>query len=177
MSKILTFFVLGGVIFVVCFIVITWLILKIKKLLSKKYVPQVATSFKCLDGHIVQSKGELVIDNHLHRLGLDHEYENTIKVRGKSIKYDWYLPEYKTYIEYWGYFGKDYLKRKEEKLELYQKGKLKLISIEDIMLKDIYSNLEKELAKVIKMDKISQEKKYCPNCGIELDKRILKKIL
>ncbi len=171
MSQILTFFVLGGVIFVVCFIVIAWLILKIKKFLKKKYIPQVATSFKCLDGHIVRSKGELVIDNHLHRLGLDHEYENTIKVRGKSIKYDWYLPEYKTYIEYWGYFGKDYMKRKEEKLELYRKGKLKLISIEDIMLKDIYSNLEKELTKVLKMDKFSQEKKHCPNCGIELDKR------
>ncbi len=171
MSRTLTFFILGGVIFVVCFIIIAWLIFKIKKLLKKKYIPQIATSFKCLDGHVVRSKGELVIDNHLHRLGLDHEYENTIKVRDKPIKYDWYLPEYETYIEYWGYFGKDYMKRKEEKLELYRKGKLKLISIEDIMLKDIYSNLEEKLAKVIKMDKISQEKKHCPNCGIELDKR------
>ena len=81
------------------------------------------------------------------------------------------MPKYKTYIEYWDYFGKEYIKKKEEKLDLYRKGKLKLISIEDIMLKDIYSNLEKELAKVIKMDKISQEKKHCPNCGIELDKR------
>ena len=34
------------------------------------------------------------------------------------------------------------MKRKEEKLSLYRKGKLKLISIEDIMLKDIYTNLE-----------------------------------
>ena len=171
MSQILTFFVLGGLIFVICFIVIAWLILKIKKFLKKKYIPQVATSFKCIDGHIVRSKGELIIDNHLHRLGLNHEYENTIKVRGKPIKYDWYLPEYKTYIEYWGYFGKDYLKRKEEKLDLYRKGKLNLISIEDIMLKEIYSNLEKELAKVIKIEKFSQEKKHCPNCGTVLDKR------
>ena len=35
------------------------------------------------------------------------------------------------------------MKRKEEKLRLYRKGNLELISIEDIMLKDIYSNLEK----------------------------------
>ncbi|NVM36448.1 MAG: hypothetical protein HWN81_12690 [Candidatus Lokiarchaeota archaeon] len=171
MSQILTFFVLGGLIFVICFIVIAWLILKIKKFLKKKYIPQVATSFKCIDGHIVRSKGELIIDNHLHRLGLDHEYENTIKVRGNPIKYDWYLKEYKTYIEYWGYLGKDYMKRKAEKINLYRKGKLTLISIEDIMLKDIYSNLEKELTKVIKIDKFNREKKYCPNCGIELDKR------
>ena len=87
------------------------------------------------------------------------------------LKYDWYLPKYKTYIEYWGYYGKNYMKRKDEKLNLYRKGKLKLISIEDIMLKDIYSNLEKELNRFIKKDKIVSDKKHCPNCGIELDIR------
>ena len=84
------------------------------------------------------------------------------------LKYDWYLPKDKIYIEYWGFYGKNYMKRKEEKLRLYRKGKLKLISIEDIMLKDIYSNLEKELNRFIKKDAI---KRHCTNCGIELDKR------
>lgn len=136
-----------------------------------KYLPQRATTFKCLDGHIVKSKGELIIDNHLHRLGLEHEYENTIRIRGNPLKYDWYLPESEIYIEYWGYFGKDYMKRKEKKLKLYQKGKLKLISIEDIMLKDIYSNIENDLAKYIKLDKHLHPKKHCPGCGMELDDR------
>ena len=171
MSQTIIFFILGGIVFVICFVVIYWVIIKILKFSRKKYIPQVATSFKCLDGHIVRSKGELVIDNHLHRLDLDHEYENIIRVRGNLLKYDWYLPKFEAYIEYWGYFGKDYMKRKEEKLDLYRKGKLKLISIEDIMLKDIYSNLETELSKSIKLDKITQAKKHCPNCGIELDKR------
>ncbi|KKL78260.1 hypothetical protein LCGC14_2026630 [marine sediment metagenome] len=112
-----------------------------------------------------------MIDNHLHRLGLEHEYENTIRVRGLPIKYDWYLPKYKTYIEYWGFYGKKYMKRKAEKLQLYRKGNLKLISIEDIMLKDIYTNLEKELNKTIKIKNLNVEKKHCPNCGVELDKR------
>ncbi|GAG63726.1 unnamed protein product, partial [marine sediment metagenome] len=138
---------------------------------KKKYQPQRATSFKCLDGHIVRSKGELIIDNHLYRLGLEHEYENTIRIRGKPLKYDWYLPDYKAYIEYWGYYGKNYMKRKAEKLQMYRKGNLKLISIEDIMLKDIYSNLEKELSKIIKIKNLNSEKKHCPNCGMELDKR------
>ncbi len=141
---------------------------------KKKYKPQVATSFKCLDGHIVRSKGELVIDNHLHRLGLEHEYENTIKVRGNPIKYDWYLPKFKIYIEYWGFYGKNYMKRKVEKIHLYRKGNLKLISIEDIMLKDIYSNLEIELNKLIKIEK-NNKKKHCYNCGIELDRRFYEK--
>ena len=87
------------------------------------------------------------------------------------LKYDWYLPEIDVYIEYWGYFGKDYMKRKEEKLDLYRKGKLKLISIEDIMLQDIYSNLEIELAKYIRLNEKTAVKKHCPNCGFKLDKR------
>ncbi|MFW9988495.1 MAG: hypothetical protein ACFFC3_07555 [Candidatus Odinarchaeota archaeon] len=173
MSQFFIFFILGGVIFVICFILIAWFILKIKKTIKKKYLPQIATSFKCLDGHIVKSRGELIIDNQLYRLGIKHEYEDTIIIRGNHLKYDWYLPEYKIYIEYWGYFGKDYMKRKEEKLKLYSKGNLNLISIEDIMLKDIYSNLEKELTKIITIDKSNQNKKYCPNCGTELDKRFL----
>ncbi len=141
---------------------------------KKKFLPQRATSFKCLDGHIVKSKGELIIDNHLYRLGLAHEYENTIRVKGDPIKYDWYLPKYDVYIEYWGYYGKEYMKRKVEKLGLYRKGKLKLISIEDIMLKDIYSNLIGELTKIIKLDKSSNSKIHCPNCGKVLDNRFEK---
>jgi len=159
---------MGGIIFVVIFVIAYWSIRKILKSIKKKYKPKVATNFKCLDGHVVRSKGELMIDNHLYRLGIEHEYENTIRIRGKPIKYDWYLPKDKIYIEYWGYYGKNYMKRKEEKLNLYRKGRLTLISIEDIMLKDIYTNLEKELNRFIKKYII---KRHCPNCGIELDKR------
>jgi len=162
---------MGGIIFVVCFVIAYWIIREILKSIKKKYIPIIATSFKCLDGHIVRSKGELVIDNYLHLLDIEHEYENTIRVRGHPIKCDWYLPKYKTYVEYWGYHGKNYMKRKEEKLSMYRKGKLKLVSIEDIMLKDIYSNLEKELSKFIKLKKIRKEKRHCPNCGSELNGR------
>ncbi len=65
------------------------------------------------------------------------------------------------------------MKRKEEKLKLYQKGKLKLLSIEDIMLKDIYSNLENNLAKYTNYDKNFNTKRHCPSCGMELDDRFL----
>jgi predicted nuclease of restriction endonuclease-like RecB superfamily len=168
LSESTIFFIIGGFVFVTCFAVAYWIVRRILKYFKRKYIPKIATSFKCLDGHVVRSKGELIIDNHLHRLGIEHEYENTIRVRGMPIKYDWYLPKIKIYIEYWGYFGKDYMKRKEEKLRLYRKGKLKLVSIEDIMVKDIYTNLEKELNKFMKKEAI---KRHCPNCGVELDKR------
>lgn len=65
------------------------------------------------------------------------------------------------------------MRRKEEKLDLYHKGKNKLVSIEDIMLKDIYSNLENELSKHIQFDKNIYVKKHCPSCGMELDDRFL----
>lgn len=170
MNELIIYFMLGGIVFLIIFIILLYFGLKIRKALKKPEKRERPTSFKCIDGHIVKSKGELIIDNYLYRLGIEHEYEKTIMVHGNPIKYDWYLPKYKIYIEYWGYFGKEYEKRKEEKIRLYRKGKLNLISIEDIMLTDIYLNLKKELERYLKLKDTS---KYCPNCGTELDKRFL----
>ncbi|MFX1390827.1 MAG: hypothetical protein ACFE9Z_12255 [Promethearchaeota archaeon] len=168
------YFILGGIIIVLCIGIIIWLILKISKSSKKNYIPQRAITFRCVDGHIVKSKGELIIDNLLLHLNIKHEYENTIKIRGKNVKYDWYLPDYNVYIEYWGYYGKKYMKRKQEKLDLYRKGRLKLISIEDEMLEDIHSNLKIELKKLTRYNEKKVSNKYCPNCGVELDKRFSK---
>ncbi|MFX1389093.1 MAG: hypothetical protein ACFE9Z_03405 [Promethearchaeota archaeon] len=171
MDNALWFFILGSIFFAFCFSIIYWLILKILKYWKNKYQLVKASYYTCLDGHVVKSRGELIIDNHLYRLGISHDYENKIKIKGKSLKYDWYLPDINVYLEYWGYFGKDYMKRKKEKLELYQKGNLNLISIEDIMLQNIYFNLETQLEKYVKISQTSLIKKYCPDCGVLLDSR------
>ena len=168
MNGLIFYFFLGGFLFIILFILIYYVIRKLKQFFGKKYIPEIARSFKCLDGHVVRSKAELVIDNYLYNQGIAHEYENNIKINSNIVKYDWFLPEYDIYIEYWGYYGKNYMKRKEEKIRLYQKGKLKLISIEDIMFKDIYQNLAKLLENYIKL---KDSKKHCPNCGILLDDR------
>ena len=169
MSEIIIYFILGGIIFLAVYILILIGVRKLKKWLIKKGRIERPTSFKCLDGDIVRSKGELIIDNHLYRLGIRHVYEEKVKVRGKTIMCDWYLPEHEVYIEYWGFYGKLYMRRKQEKIELYKKGKLTLISIEDIMLADIYPNLEKELKKHVNL--AGTKLKHCPNCGEELDDR------
>jgi len=130
--------------------------------------------FRCLDGHLVRSKGELIIDNYFFFLGIKHIYEKVIFLRGNKIKCDWFLPEYNVYVEYWGYSGKRYLKRKNEKLKLYQKEKMRLISIENSMFFDIYTNLNGLLKKYIKKKANSlwnSSKIYCHNCGKELDER------
>ena len=155
-------------VFVLIILVLVYFLLKSLKKVEKQVK---SSSFKCNDGHVVRSKGELIVDNYLYRHSIEHIYEKTIKIHGKPIKYDWYLPKYKIYIEYWGFFGKKYLERKKEKIKLYRKGKLKLLSIEDIMFKDINFNLEQELNKFIDLDKSDDVNKHCPNCGIELDNR------
>lgn len=141
---------------------------KIKK---KKVTP---SKYRCLDGHLVRSKGELIIDNYLYFLGISHNYEKIVLIRGNKVKCDWFLLKYNIYIEYWGYSGKKYIKRKEEKLKLYRKAKLKLISIENWMFSDIYSNINKKLEKYVSLHQESYReprRKYCANCGSELDER------
>ncbi|TXT62047.1 MAG: hypothetical protein BAJALOKI1v1_1040003 [Promethearchaeota archaeon] len=120
---------------------------------------------------MVKSRGELIIDNYLSRLKIKHLYEGTIYVEGKPIRYDWYLPNYDVYIEYWGYYGKEYQERKHEKLELYEQGNLKLISVENHMLHDIYTSLTEELSIYVSLDALTQKKRFCPSCGTTLDDR------
>jgi len=168
MNGMIVYFLLGGIICITIFITIFYIFKKLKSYFSKKYNPESATSFKCIDGHIVRSKAELIIDNYFYNHNITHDYEKKIKVNGKSILYDWYLPELEIFIEYWGFYGKDYMKRKEEKIRLYKKGKLNLISIEDIMFKDIYENLGNLLTNY---KKLNTTKKHCPNCGWAFDER------
>ncbi|MBY9003290.1 MAG: hypothetical protein KGD73_04910 [Candidatus Lokiarchaeota archaeon] len=137
-------------------IFITYKLLKKKRENEKTKKPKIEPSqsiqikkYTCLDRHAVRSKGELIIDNYLYLLKIDHKYEKSIHVLGSKIKYDWYLPKYDVYIEYWGYGGKAYEKRKKEKLRLYKKAKLRLISIENYMFYDIYSEIDRLLKKFI----------------------------
>ncbi|MBD3226985.1 MAG: helicase IV [Candidatus Lokiarchaeota archaeon] len=117
-----------------------------------------AKTYKCLDRHVVKSRAELIIDNLLTLYGIKHIYERTIHINGKALRYDFYLPDFDIYLEYWGLFDKKYLKRKKQKIHLYKKKNLNLVSIEDIDLKDIYKILPKKLSKYTNLEKISAAK-------------------
>jgi predicted nuclease of restriction endonuclease-like RecB superfamily len=104
--------------------------------------------------------------------GIAHDYEKTISVHGHPIKYDWHFKESKTYVEYWGFWGRAYMRRKQEKIRLYKEGNLDLISIEDKDLENIYKRLPPKFAPFTK-SRPSQDNgsKFCPHCGEALDKR------
>ncbi|MHA1253237.1 MAG: hypothetical protein ACTSRP_24870, partial [Candidatus Helarchaeota archaeon] len=106
----------------------------------------------------------------LNKLGIEHIYEKVIKIKGEKIKCDWYLPKYDVYIEYWGLNNKNYLKRRAIKTKLYKKGGYNLVSILDSDLQDIYNIFPKKILKFSNGKKLVF-KKFCPNCGTELDSR------
>lgn len=110
---------------------------KTKKLEKLPY----PNKFKCMDGHSVRSKGELIIDNLLYVWGLKHVYEKRIVTISDVFVPDWYLPDYNLFIEYWGFSGNRYEIRKRKKINFYKNAKLKVISVENHMFNDIYSNL------------------------------------
>ena len=99
--------------------------------------------YRCKDGHYVRSRAELLIDNWLLNEKIVHIYEKQVLFNnGEKRICDFYLPEYKVYIEFWGMNDNYYLERKQEKTNLYKKEKLELISLEDKDLENIDDILE-----------------------------------
>lgn len=97
------------------------------------------------DGHYVRSKAEMLIDNWLYMAEIVHAYERKLPIE-EEVYCDFYIPTGKIYIEYWGYENDPkYLKRKEQKQEIYQKYGFKLIELED---KDV-QNLDDILPRLL----------------------------
>ncbi len=140
--------------------------------------PKKIVWYICLDGHKVRSLGELVIDNALYLLSVSHEYEDYINKFKSNFKYDWYLPEYGVYIEYFGYWTESYKKRRKQKVKFYQKERLKLLQIEPEDLANIPLFLQLNLKRMGiqthersgSIDWNSQDR-FCHNCGAKIEDR------
>lgn len=104
---------------------------------------QKSAIMRTLDGHIVKSQGERIIDDILYNNFIIHSYEkDVVEIRSNSraIKSDWFIPIIANkgiYIEYWGMEAKDYLKNKEEKRGMYRDNNIPLIEIEKDDIKDV----------------------------------------
>lgn len=100
---------------------------------------------RATDGHFTRSKAEMLIDNWLYMFEVVHAYERKLPIE-EDVYSDFYIPQGKVYIEYWGYENdKKYLHRKKIKQDIYKKYNLNLIELED---KDVL-NLDDLLPKYL----------------------------
>lgn len=101
---------------------------------------------KTMKGELVRSRSEKQIADFLYQYNIQYEYEPTLQLGNTLVKPDFYLPEQKIYIEYWGLVSKaDYVERMRWKLNLYQKFKIKILSL----YHDDLFNIEKCVTKKI----------------------------
>lgn len=104
---------------------------------------QKSSIMRTLDGHIVKSQGERVIDDILYNSLLVHCYEkDVIEIcsEERTVKSDWFIPivgSKGVYVEYWGMNTSGYLKNKEEKRKMYIENDIPLIEIEKDDIKDV----------------------------------------
>lgn len=117
-------------------------------LLSDAEKPQVAdlrtrfpAKYRAADGHYVRSRAELSIDNWLYMHAIVHAYERKLPIE-EDAYCDFYLPQNKVYIEYWG-MEQDpaYARRKKEKQALYARYGLNLVELTDAELENLDDNI------------------------------------
>jgi len=115
----------------------------------KKY----EAKYRTRDGHYVRSRAEAMIDDWLYISGLVHAYERKLPIE-EDVYSDFYLPDGKVYIEFWGMENEPaYLRRKGIKQLIYKKYDYNLIELTD---SDIM-NLDDVLPKVLLRFGISTE--------------------
>ncbi|WP_236687162.1 glycerol kinase [Ornithinibacillus californiensis] len=113
----------------------------------KEFRDKYIAKHRTADGHYVRSRAEMLIDNWLYMSEIVHAYERKLPVE-EDVYTDFYLPVGKVYIEYWGLENDPkYQKRKEEKLEIYEKYGFNLIEIHDEDIKNLDDILPKKLLK------------------------------
>jgi len=99
------------------------------------------------DGHFVRSRAEVIIDDTLYDYGLVHAYEKRVPI-DEELYTDFYLPNGKVYIEFWGLESDPkYAERKKKKIEIYQKYELKLIELNNDDILNLDDHLPKKLLK------------------------------
>ena len=76
----------------------------------KKY----PAKYRAQDGHYVRTKSEVIIDNWLYNHLIVHAYERKLPI-DEDVYCDFYVPQGKCYIEYWGMQNTEYLERKKKK--------------------------------------------------------------
>ncbi len=102
---------------------------------------------RTVDGHMVRSRAEVMIDNWLYMAGIVHAYERRLPIE-EDVYCDFYLPAGKVYIEYWGLEHEPtYAARKQAKQEIYRKYGLNLLELTDEHIRSLDDVLPRLLLK------------------------------
>ena len=119
---------------------------KLNPVISSDYREKYEAKHRTLDGHYVRSRAEVIIDNILYQYGLVHAYERKIFMGDEEILSDFYLPDGKVYIEFWGLENDEkYLERKKKKIEFYKRNDIPLIELNDNDILNLDDHLPKKL--------------------------------
>ena len=102
-------------------------------------------NFRTEDGHKVRSKAEQAIDNWLYHKGIAHAYERRLPIE-EEVYSDFFIPQGKIWIEYWGLNEEEYIKRRKIKMELYKKHSKNFIELTDKDIENLDDVLPSKLA-------------------------------
>jgi len=104
-------------------------------------------TYRAQDGHMVRSKAEVLIDNFLYASRIVHAFERKLPI-SEEVYCDFYLPDGKVYIEYWGLENDPkYEARKQEKIQIYRKYGFELIELTDKHVSNLDDHLPRLLLK------------------------------
>ena len=106
----------------------------------KKY----PANYRCMDGHYVRSRAEVMIDNWLYTNGIAHAYERKLPIE-QDVYSDFFIKAGNVYIEFWGMTDEKYLARKEEKQKAYSDNEFSLIELGDDDLNNLDDILPRKL--------------------------------
>lgn len=128
--------------------------LKIKNCVEYKLLdPYGNKDTKTANGLYVRSLSEKIIYDEIFSRGIKCEYERTVSYKNekgeiKELHPDFYLTDYKLYIEHWGMLetrNKQYIKEKEFKEKIYKAKGYKLAATVNSDIKDIQTAIDRIL--------------------------------
>ncbi|MCF2138780.1 MAG: hypothetical protein K9W44_01830 [Candidatus Lokiarchaeota archaeon] len=164
------FLLLMGFIIILVILIVIIANLWQKNRTVQAYQAKYPSRYVCLDGDVVRSISECLVDNFLYRNGIAHKYEDVIvKSAAHQYKYDWYLPDLDLYLEFFGFSGKKYKETMEKKRKFYRTNHLSMMEIIPSDLSDLNTKLKEKFGK--QWEKIAHGR-HCPHCGGILDDRV-----
>lgn len=105
-------------------------------------------SYITLEGKLSKSSYELLVANFFYINEIDNSYDLIIPAEETNFRYDFRIGE--IFIEIFGYYGQKYSVRKKEKIELYERNELQLISLDSLFFQCRYRKLYEKLMNLCK---------------------------